>query len=436
MHLFDLKPTKKILLLFILLSSFIQIQAQNLSIQFSPLDAVCNYDSINCAASVNYPFSIVSSNEENLSLTYQVILEGQTPEDDINGEIMGIFPSFSIDGTYPLGNHAFLLNADDGVENSIDTLFFSVVNCLLPVVECIQGRVVTLGDPPQPDGYCDTPIWANDFIESVTPYCTDNFTYTIHFDEDVIDGTDIPNNSQTGLLVDCSRGVTVVLRIYTWDNAFNPYSVQPDSTIGGSNYSYCLTYILIQEGINVPHCCETYDPVEGSIITEENDGIVAVEVTISSNNGEESSTTGNDGFYNTTLSNEVQDLTITPRLDSFPLNGATSFDIILIAKHILGVQSLGSPYKLIAADVNNSGTITTADLIQLRKLILSIYDDFPDNTSWRFVDADYTFPDSTNPWAEIFPESIHDNYPFDLIGYNFIGIKIGDVNGSVIPNNE
>jgi hypothetical protein len=98
------------------------------------------------------------------------------------------------------------------------------------------------------------------------------------------------------------------------------------------------------------------------------------------------------------------DITITPHLDENPLNGVTTFDLVLITKHILGIQLLDSPYKMIAADVNNSSTITTADMIQLRKLILGIYDDFPNNTSWRFVDADYVFPDPTNPWLQEFPD--------------------------------
>ena len=54
--------------------------------------------------------------------------------------------------------------------------------------------------------------------------------------------------------------------------------------------------------------------------------------------------------------------------------------------------------NLIAADIDNSGSITTTDLLELRKLILGHYTDFPDNTSWRMMDADYTFVDPYNPF--------------------------------------
>ncbi|MCR9103050.1 MAG: T9SS type A sorting domain-containing protein, partial [bacterium] len=108
----------------------------------------------------------------------------------------------------------------------------------------------------------------------------------------------------------------------------------------------------------------------------------------------------------------------------------------LISKHILGVDPLDSPYKRIAADANNSGSITTLDLIQLRKLILSISTELPDNTSWRFVEAGYVFPNPENPWQEAFPEVFNiNNLPAaGISGANFIAVKIGDVSGDVIAN--
>ena len=50
--------------------------------------------------------------------------------------------------------------------------------------------------------------------------------------------------------------------------------------------------------------------------------------------------------------------------------GVTTYDRILITQHILGVKSLGSPYQILAADVNRSRSVTTLDLIQLRKIAL------------------------------------------------------------------
>jgi hypothetical protein len=74
-------------------------------------------------------------------------------------------------------------------------------------------------------------------------------------------------------------------------------------------------------------------------------------------------------------------------------------------------------------------------MIQLRKLILNIDTQFANNTSWRFVDAAYGFPVATNPWFEAFPELISENnLAGDILDANFVGVKIGDVNGSAAAN--
>jgi hypothetical protein len=90
---------------------------------------------------------------------------------------------------------------------------------------------------------------------------------------------------------------------------------------------------------------------------------------------------------------------------------------------------------MIAADVNNSRSITTLDLIQLRRWILGVDVKFSNNTSWRFVRRDYVFPNPANPWAEEFPELLNVN---DLYGAlnnrDFVAVKIGDVNGNAVAN--
>ncbi|NJL55570.1 T9SS type A sorting domain-containing protein [bacterium] len=137
---------------------------------------------------------------------------------------------------------------------------------------------------------------------------------------------------------------------------------------------------------------------------------------------------GQYGFVNLQLG---YDYTVTPSLDERPLNGVSTYDLVLITKHILGVQPLNTPYKLIAADVNNSKSISILDLIALRKLILSVDTEFANNTSWRFVEASYAFPNPVNPWSQAFPEVKNIN---DLAGQinnvNFVAIKIGDIDGN------
>jgi len=76
-------------------------------------------------------------------------------------------------------------------------------------------------------------------------------------------------------------------------------------------------------------------------------------------------------------------------------------------------------------------------MVVLRKLILMVETEFTNNTSWRFVDADYAFPQVNNPWAEEFPEVInYNNLTQDDLAADFIAIKVGDVNGSAVANSE
>jgi len=117
-----------------------------------------------------------------------------------------------------------------------------------------------------------------------------------------------------------------------------------------------------------------------------------------------------------------------------PLNGVTTYDLVLISRHIMGTEPLTSPYKMIAADANKSGSITTLDILELRKLILGVYEEIPGNTAWRFVDKSYVFPTPENPFFPGFPE-------FKTVGQalqneqDFVCIKIGDLNNTAQANN-
>ena len=122
--------------------------------------------------------------------------------------------------------------------------------------------------------------------------------------------------------------------------------------------------------------------------------------------------------------------TIRPSLDSNYSGGVNILDVVLIQRHILAKDTLDSPYKWIAADVNRSGSVTVADILDIRRLILGALDSFSNNTSWRFVPASFKFPDSVaNPLSLPFPDSISfTGLKTDTLNNDFIGIKVGDVN--------
>ena len=110
------------------------------------------------------------------------------------------------------------------------------------------------------------------------------------------------------------------------------------------------------------------------------------------------------------------------------MQGVTTLDLLWIQKHILALQTLDAPEKWIAADINNSETITGLDILLLRKLILGIDAEFPSNRSWEFVPASEVL-DLDNVWN--FSTNIEiDALLEDMEALSFKAIKIGDVNDS------
>ncbi len=117
--------------------------------------------------------------------------------------------------------------------------------------------------------------------------------------------------------------------------------------------------------------------------------------------------------------------------DGSAANGVNGTDLVLVQRHILALAPLDSPYKLIAADVNGSGDVNGTDLVLIQRLILAYTNSFPAGL-WRFVPADYVFPDPQNPWDA--PSSVWTtNLVTDAISQNFVAIKLGDVNDSWTP---
>ncbi len=170
-----------------------------------------------------------------------------------------------------------------------------------------------------------------------------------------------------------------------------------------------------------------YFTLAGKIRTVDGTGIGQVKLATQAT----ATTTNTDGLFQFNGLSENTAFSIKPSKDINPKNGLTTLDLVLIQKHIVGVQYFDTPYKYIAADINKSNTVTTADMVALRKIILGIDATFVNNTSWRFVEAAYLFPASGNPLSQPFPESVS----IPLIkntknNLDFVGVKIGDLNNS------
>lgn len=134
-----------------------------------------------------------------------------------------------------------------------------------------------------------------------------------------------------------------------------------------------------------------------------------------------------------------------------PLNGVSMFDVSIINKHILGITPLPKPYNWVAADINNSSSITIFDLALMRKVILGLETNYPAGT-WRFLpefllnDVDFNTNFNSNPFnssynGSDYPEFL-DEITLDMdedameneSSWSFHAIKVGDVNCNASTN--
>ena len=88
---------------------------------------------------------------------------------------------------------------------------------------------------------------------------------------------------------------------------------------------------------------------------------------------------------------------------------------------------------MVAGDINSDEKLKASDLVELRKLILGVTIELPNNDSWRFIDQDQTFTDILDPWPLI--ESIElETTEDEMMNNDFISVKIGDVSGNASMN--
>jgi hypothetical protein len=198
------------------------------------------------------------------------------------------------------------------------------------------------------------------------------------------------------------------------------------------NSDFCLVYFTV---IDNNGTCGEGSQIAGRIVTEEDEEVNEVEVSLQANLPEypRISLTDEDGIFSFLGVSNNADFEIRSGLDKDYLNGVSTLDLVKIQRHILGLELLDSPYKVIAADINGDEKLKASDLLVLRKLILGIITDLPTNKSWRFVDKTQEFEDIYYPWP--IQESIDmTSLQGDILNNDFIAVKIGDVNGNADPN--
>ncbi len=220
---------------------------------------------------------------------------------------------------------------------------FTIKDCQPPTMACNPGVSINIlpVNPPQ------ILLWATEFLQSAA----DNYTPLGQLQYGIRrpgTGTGFPVNSPTVQFTCGDLGIQP-LEVWTRDLA--------------GNADFCETYVIVQDNLNacngsgtgsfdvevcaVNHC-------NGAPIPDVDFNVIGSHPALPP-----------FGLFNTTdstgcisLDNSIpvaSNLTITPNKDDNPLNGVTTYDLVLMSRHILGLEPLNSPYKMIAADVNKSG---------------------------------------------------------------------------------
>lgn len=373
-----------------------------------------------------------------ISITYKVDLGNDGTYDfPVNGSFAegSTFDALTIGGL-TIGTHSIKWAAYDGCGN------YEVCSQIIEVVK--QDKAPTpychlgLSSAVMDSVYgCGVEFWATDFVAGGFDDCDQDLTYLMipyqdiygdpfDFDDDLsveeaLDAA-LPNWEFGCSYITNGKSHVIEIRVYTVDS--------------DGNSDFCDASLTLNDNFD---CCADLEfglstMISGNVATDEGTILEDVEVSIMSNEPEfpRIHSTSNTGSYifNSLKYDVDYDLSASTNADA--REGVTTLDIVLIQRHILGIATLDSPYKIIAADVNGNSKVSALDLLQLRKLILGLYpnDQLPDNSSWRYVDNAYTFGDVLNPFP--FKENISvSNLAQAMYNQNFVGVKVGDVNGSI-----
>ncbi|MBK9338506.1 MAG: T9SS type A sorting domain-containing protein [Lewinellaceae bacterium] len=188
----------------------------------------------------------------------------------------------------------------------------------------------------------------------------------------------------------------------------------------------------------------TCTSISGTIFWQ-GDGVTGVnnaDVTLTGGTSD-SDTTDSSGDY-TLVANLGDDCVITPKKgNQFTLNGVTAADASAIQQHLSGAQGevITDFFRLVAADLNKSNTISIVDAALIRQGILgnpSALAILNTTGDWRFVGTAY--PDvltNIGPYVltdfSAYEQRTLAGVAMDMAGQDFWAVKVGDVFEQTLP---
>jgi len=325
----------------------------------------------------------------------------------------------SASGEYPVGDYSLTYNVTNecGGGSTSCTFPFSIKGNRPPLPICLATITWTLNE----DG--EAVVWANDFDLKSEGGCDGMDSLTFSFVSP--DNGTFPQSSMTFDCSDLPNGASAMisLQIFIIDES--------------GTFEACTVILDLQDTNDVCPDVGSITTLAGSVMTEKAHAMenVMVQLDDMTNVNSTMEMTTSAGSYAFNSVDYYNAYSIHPEHDIDHLNGISTLDLIQIQRHILGIDELDTPYKVIAADINKDNQVDGIDLVELRKLILGIYTELPQNDSWVFVSEGYGFSDPMQPWGYDNSIDIQSLYSANN-NADFIAVKVGDVNTDAVVSAE
>lgn len=321
----------------------------------------------------------------------------------------------SVTRSFPADTHLIKWFVEDLCGNETTCEYtFELRNCKAPLAYCKPGVILELTPMDlDNDGTPDTEmaeLWASDLDDGSSHECGYGVTFSFSAD-----------TSDKVRWYDCDSIGLRTVSIYVTDRT-------------NGNQSVCITSVTIQDNNNVNVCTQTLNGTISGIVRDRDDRAIVLAEADLPGSGAAKQMTNTIGAYSFADMPFGGAYTVELKKDDDYLNGVTTGDLVRIQRHLLGMVNFNSPWQYIAADVNMSADVSSADIADIRKVILGVKPAFASAKSWRFIDGVYTFSDPNDPLSEPIPHRI-DISVFDKdIVNEWVGVKLGDIDNSADPS--
>lgn len=325
-----------------------------------------------------------------------------------NNSRFGVDTFANASGRYPRGLTPIRFIAEDSCCNA-DTqfIFIFVLDTIPPTISCQDQEKRIIGE----GGSGMATFCVSELIATTMDNCDAPIDLRASFD---------PNDP----------GDTCVT--YTCDSLMGFPMLMRSLTIfisdGSGNTSTCVAKVTVTDPFMA--CMGTI--IGGQVESIHGEGIENAEVQLQNVGMLEM--TDENGAYSFEEMESGEPYTVSVSKSDDPMNGVSTKDVILMQRHLLGIEEFTTPYQYLAADLNGSNSVEVGDIVRLRKLILGRIAGFPNVPDWYFVYDQFKFFDDAQPLSEKQAFEYFIDTLDSHMNLGFIGVKPGDIDGSAIVN--